>query len=703
MNTPAPALHRILIVDDTASIHLDFAKILALPPADAAARDALATAVFGDTEPAPAPSPPRYDLDAAYQGAEALELVQRALAAGRPYALAFVDMRMPPGWDGLETIGHLWAADPELQIVICTAYSDHTWSTIRERLGQSSNLLILKKPFDHVEVLQLAHSLTTKWELASAHRARLDELDRAVRHRTDELVQSEARFTAAFNASPIAQAILAHEPGFAILAVNRAFESLFHTTPAELARTTTDNFGRGVDPERWRALLERVVTGEEIDDYPFVFRLPGEPERHIRCVGRRIQLNGRLCSIWLLRDVTQQLELEQQLRQSQKLDAIGQLSAGIAHDFNNILTAIQGYAGEIRHLAREEEVRRMAVPIQTAATRAAALTRQLLVFARKQILQPELADLNEVFAELRPLLRRLIGADIEIRWNIPANLPRVVADIASFEQVVVNLVVNARDAMPRGGCIEIAARPLTVDAEAARRQIDARPGDFIEISVADTGTGIAPETLPHVFEPFFTTKEPGKGTGLGLSTVYAIVHQQGGWVTVKTQPGAGTTFTLYHPVAPAAPTVEPPAAPGAPGAPVAQRGAGRFGRALVAEDDEIVRELLPKVLANERIPSDVAPNGRAALELWRQSPGAYDLVITDMVMPGGISGLALLHEIRTLNPGVPAILMTGYSNLLADRPDALSAIPGPPPRVLLKPFHPCDFAAALAEIAPPAA
>jgi len=696
MKPPAAPVYRVLIVDDTASIHQDFTKVLATPAAaNRTTLDDLAGAVFGDAPPAAAMPHPIFELHSAFQGAEALQLVRRAVAEDRPYSVAFVDMRMPPGWDGLETTSQLWSVDPDIQVVICTAYSDHSWASISERLGRSHNLLILKKPFDHVEALQLAHALTHKWELTRAQRAQVAALDRTVHERTHQLATAEQRFTEAFNATPIPQAIVAHDPAFEVLAVNDAFRRDFNLSLADVAHVTPETFGRGLDPSRWRSLVARVVAGEHVDDYAFVYHPQPGVERHLRCSARATTIDGRRCSIWLIRDVTQQLETEQQLRQSQKLEAVGQLSAGVAHDFNNLLTVIHGYTSELLATNPSAEIRRMLEPVQTAASRAASLTRQLLVFSRKQVTQPELVSPNAILDELRPLLRRLIGTDIEFVWEIAPALPPIMADPASLEQIIVNLVVNARDAMPNGGRIHVSAARVTVGPETIARQIDARPGEFIQVSIADTGTGIPPEVLPRIFEPFFTTKDAGKGTGLGLSTVYSIIHQHGGWISVHSTPGSGTTFTFFHPtVAVPAPDFPADAAPAL--APTA-RSPRAIRRVLIAEDDPVVYELLAAVFARKGIACDLAMDGVAALAYWRSRPDDYDLVVSDMVMPKGISGLRLIREIRGQRPQLPAILMSGYSAVLAD-PTVLNDVPGGPPKLLLKPFFPDDLLTAMNEV-----
>jgi PAS domain S-box-containing protein len=311
---------RVLIIDDTVSIHDDFAKVLAPPPVNAAVDD-LANALFGTS--ATTVHAPIFELEFATQGQAAVALVERARDEQRPFAVAFVDMRMPPGWDGLETISHLWAIDPDVQIVICTAYSDHSWASITERLGRSHSLLVLKKPFDHIEALQHAHALATKWSITRHHRAHLAQLDDLVTQRTSQWRAAEVRFSEAFTASPLAQAIVALDR-FEILEANEALEKQFFLSAEDLRALTPETFGHGVDPAKWRGLLELLGRGEVVYEHAFVFQPPAPmPARHFRASARAIRVDGRPASIWILRDVTPQVEADQELRQPEKIETIG--------------------------------------------------------------------------------------------------------------------------------------------------------------------------------------------------------------------------------------------------------------------------------------------------------------------------------------------------------------------------------------------
>ena len=680
---------RILIIDDTPTIHDDFRKILTPLVQTNPQVDTLAAAIFGHADPTtPAV---RFELESAVQGQTGLALVQDALAEGRPYALAFVDMRMPPGWDGLETIRRLWAVDPQLQVVICTAYSDHSWSAITERLGKSDNLLILKKPFDNVEVLQLAHALTRKWRLARDIEAHVSGLDDLLCARTEELRRAEEGFTTAFEASPLAQALVSLDNP-KVIAINGAFEKTMALKRSEAIGLTPDSFGRGFDPTRWKNLLAHLAGGGSIDDHACIYHPTPGVTREMRCSARPLIIRGEAHSIWVLRDVTEQIETERQLRQSQKMEAIGQLAAGVAHDFNNLLTVIQGYTSELLAQNNDPNTRDMIEPVQAAATRAANLTRQLLIFSRKEVAQPQQLNLMVVFKELRPMLRRLIGTHIDVQWNVPEKLAPIMADPANFEQIVVNLVINARDALPDGGRIEIAARNCTLEAGAAALDPDARPGNYVEVSVIDNGTGIRAEILSRIFEPFFTTKEAGKGTGLGLSTVHSITRQQGGWIQVKSEVGKGTTFTVYHPV------IESPHGSedrDSHANDSARSGHDEYRNVLVVEDDQTVKSLLSNIFKRHNIRHTLAADGVIAQEIWRTANPPFDLLVTDIVMPNGVNGIRLARTLRESNPDLGVVLTSGFSELLFDSTNL--QMPGNPPKILQKPFSPDDLLSAMTE------
>jgi PAS domain S-box-containing protein len=353
-------------------------------------------------------------------------------------------------------------------------------------------------------------------------------------------------------------------------------------------------------------------------------------------------------------DITERLGLEAQLRQAQKMESVGQLAAGVAHDFNNILTIIQGHAGLLNgESSLDSGLAESARQIALAAERAANLTRQLLMFSRKQIMQPQLLNLNEVAGNLSKMLRALIGGHVTLKLETPDDLPPLCADPGMMEQILVNLCVNARDAMPRGGAIVVHTRFIEIDDGYVQRHPEARPGNFVCLSVSDTGHGMDRATLARIFEPFFTTKEIGKGTGLGLATVYGIVKQHQGWVEVESQVGQGTTFKVFLPIATkAAPShrdKKPKEIPGGD------------ETILVVEDEPALRELVQEILEKKGYRVLEAATGPQALKIWDEHKDDIDLLLTDMMMPEGVSGRDLAERVLQDRADLKIIYSSGYS------------------------------------------
>jgi signal transduction histidine kinase len=563
------ANRRILIVDDNAAIHEDFRKILAPENADSRAIDDLESLIFGD---AASDSQMHFELAYAHQGQEALARVEEANAAGRPFALAFVDIRMPPGWDGVETISRIWAIDADLQVVICTAYSDYGWEAISERLGQSDRLVILKKPFDHVEALQLAHTMTNKWNVTRHARLRTEDLETMVVKRTAALEAAQER-----------------------------------------------------------------------------------------------------------------------ARQTYKMEAVGRLAAGIAHDFNNVLTVIQGYASrQLTRAARDAEITEAFTRIIHAAERAADLTRQLLAFSGKQVMHTRLLRLNEQIERLEPLLRPMLTERVELRLDLAASLPPVVADPTNLDEIIINLAMNACEAIPKAGIVTI--KTAIEEIPAARIPATASgsaPGPHLRITVSDTGIGMNAETASHIFEPFFTTKEMGQGTGMGLCTVLGVVQQHRGWIDLETRLDHGSSFHIYLPAAEEA-AIAPVLAP----APLETlRGTGTV---LIAEDEEAVNMLAACTFEEHGFKVLTALSGVEALKLWESHADEIVLLFTDMVMPGGVSGHDLSQQLRSQRPELPVIFSSGYSRDLLDGGMQLEE----GVNYLPKPYRPGDLSTLLANFFP---
>ncbi len=357
-------------------------------------------------------------------------------------------------------------------------------------------------------------------------------------------------------------------------------------------------------------------------------------------------------------DITEMQTLEAQFRHAQKLESVGQLAAGVAHDFNNILTVIQGYADLLQ--GRYDGDAALTSPlkqISNATRRASALTRQLLMFSRKQVLQPKIIDLNSVLRNLSNMLTRLLGEDIAFEAKYAPSLPALEADTGMLEQVIMNLAVNSRDAMPKGGQLLIATSSLEVDAAYVQQHPDSRTGHAVRLSVTDTGSGMDRKTMERIFEPFFSTKEVGKGTGLGLATVYGIVKQHQGWIEVKSEVGVGTTFEIYIPASRSGEVAvsDVPATP-------AQMVKGAKETVLLVEDEPILREWVKEVLQECNYQILEAGSGVEALKAWDEHNGNISLLLTDMVMPEGMTGRDLARQLRIRQPTLKVIYTSGYSS-----------------------------------------
>jgi two-component system, cell cycle sensor histidine kinase and response regulator CckA len=389
--------------------------------------------------------------------------------------------------------------------------------------------------------------------------------------------------------------------------------------------------------------------------------------------GRAIRLIGTV------QDITDRRLLEDQLRQSQKMEAIGRLAGGIAHDLNNALTAIAGYSElALSAVPGDHPARADVQEIRRAAERAASVTRQLLAFSRKQLLEPRLFDLNETVGSIARLLSRIVGHDIRIHTRLSRDIRPILGDPGQVEQAIVNLAVNARDAMPSGGDLTLTTSRETIDETFARTHVPMPAGEYIVLCVTDTGQGMSSETKARIFEPFFTTKAPGKGTGLGLSMVYGTLKQIGGFIFVDTESGRGTTFNLYFPPAPDAVLL-----------PSLERGAvlpeARRYTLLVAEDEDAVRHLVASALREERYTLLLTSSAEEALHIADTHEGPIDLLLTDAIMPGK-SGVTLAQTLVDRWPSLRVIFMSGYT----DEDLSIAGIQTPAP-ILQKPFTPRDL------------
>ena len=483
--------------------------------------------------------------------------------------------------------------------------------------------------------------------------------------------------------------IFALSPEGTIASLNPAFETI---TGLPREEWVGQPFERLVHPEDLPLALEllgRVVRGELRPASQFRVRT-AKGDYRVGEFSATPQLHeGRLVGILGIgRDVTERVQLEQQLRQAQKMEAVGRLAGGIAHDFNNILTAITGYADLLlEDLGATDPRRQDADEIHKAADRAAGLTRQLLAFSRQQVLQPTVLEVNKLVSDLEKMLRRLLGEDVELGTRLAPTTGRVKADPGQLEQVIMNLAVNARDAMPNGGKLTLETGNVDLDEAYAADHYPARAGPFVLLAVSDTGIGMSEETQAHMFEPFFTTKEKGKGTGLGLATVYGIIKQSGGFIWVYSEVGHGTTFKLYLP------RVEELAERASQPAQARARAGRGTETVLVVEDEAPVRSVARQVLERHGYTVLEAPSAEAALDIATRYSGIIHLLLTDVVMPG-LNGRELASRLATLRPDARVIFMSGYTDDAVTRHGVLE----PGSAYVQKPFTPDAIARKVREV-----
>ena len=695
-------MHRILVIDDNPAIHNDIRKILARPEPGSTSLEDAETLLFGET----VEEDKRifFDIDSAFQGQEGLELVKRALDAKNPYALAFVDVRMPPGWDGIETISRIWEVYPELQVVICTAYSDYSWEDITRKVGRSDSVLILKKPFDNIEVLQMAHALTKKWFLTQEAKSQLLNLDKMVSVRTEELQVankrlteeiaerseaedqlrlSEERFGKAFKSSPVPMSLQSLSD-YRYLDVNDAYLEMTGYDRADMIGSNSIE-KLWVDKEVRAEIFGQLRGGKSVRNVETKIRRKNGEVRTTLLSAEQICLGTESYALISESDISSRLQLESQLRQAQKMEAIGHLAAGVAHDFRNILTVIQGHAN-LRLLSPniDPKMAESLTQITEAVERASNLTRQLLAFSRKQIMQMEVVSVSKVVENLTSMLSRLIGEQVTLKCSLMEELPLIEADVCSVEQVIMNLVVNARDAMPGGGQLVIATGFLEVDSEYAANHTEAVTGSYVCLTVRDTGCGMDDLTKSRLFEPFFTTKEVGKGTGMGLATAYGIVKQHNGWIDVESKLKGGSTFTVFLPTTRKnQQKVEKKSAP--------SQALGGKETILVVEDEEPVRRFVSDLLKEYGYNVRIASNGVEALDVWKENSREIDLLLTDVVMPQQISGLELADRLIKDKNELKVIYTSGYSIELLDHHFGSR----PTVNFLPKPYHPLKLAEAV--------
>ncbi len=570
-----------------------------------------------------------------------------------------------------------WASNPDQALALIAA-REHDVYLIDYRLGDRNGLEVLQEAQKlgvAAPVIMLTGQGEPEIDLAAMHAGAADflikgemtarSLERAVRYAIErKRAEQEIKKLAAFprrNPNPVVEFTKGGVISYSNAAANNMARSLGQKSvvsmlPGDVAHAVRDCLRSGV------ARHMQATHGARSFAWTFV----PVPESDL--------VHGYAS------EITERLNLEAQLRHSVKMEAVGQLAAGVAHDFNNILTIIQGHTNLI--LSTRQADTSLTNPLKQvclAADRASSLIRQLLMFSRKQVMQPRHLDMAEIITGVTRMLQRVMGEDVAVEVLSAAALPRVYGDAGMIEQVLMNFAVNSRDAMPRGGKFILVTTAQSLDSASSLLNPEARAGDFLCLSVSDTGCGMDGGTLNRIFEPFFTTKEVGKGTGLGLATVYGIVKQHHGWIEVESEVGVGTTFRVFLPV------VVKPAAVAHPFemAPVQ----GGCETILVVEDEHALRELVTEILMMFGYKVVSAETGVQALKVWEKHKADIDLLLTDMVMPEGVSGRELAERLLDEDPALKVIYTSGYSPGMAGKDLALlegfNFLPKPYPPVRL--------------------
>jgi PAS domain S-box-containing protein len=492
----------------------------------------------------------------------------------------------------------------------------------------------------------------------------------------EALRQSEERFSRAFRLSPVAIA-LSTLPEGRFIDVNESFLQTFDFSRELVIGRTASELSLWENDEDLVRISKMLKEGLAVCGMECKFRTRSGGSRVALVFVEKIELSNSTCAIFITHDITDRLNLESQLRQAQKLEAVGRLAAGVAHDFNNLLTVIQGHTQLA--MARNDVTpgqSKSLEAVSSAAQRATMLTRQLLTFSRQQPMEAEPLELNRAVSDLTKMLMLLVSEKVDLKYDFGAGLPTISADVTMLEQVVINLAVNACDAMPTGGSLTIGTRAVDIDEAYVKNVPESRPGRFVCLAVSDTGFGMDAATQAKVFEPFFTTKSVGKGTGLGLATVYGIVKQHQGWIQLTSEVGKGTTFQIYLA---ADETVKTETKPGTPKA--SNRPPQGNETVLVVEDEEAVSYVVQSGLRQHGFRVLHAANALQALQIYNEENGQIDLLLTDMVMPRGMSGRELAANLKALKPDLKVVYTTGYSREAIgpdiDLRDGLNFLPKP--------------------------
>lgn len=646
---------RIIVIDDDLEIRKVYNAVLCPEQYDSDSALQQMKKLLSTHQKGHAAEKIRFDLTFASQGQEGFELVQKALGNDAPFSVAFIDVRMPPGWNGKETATRIRQIDPRIEIVIVTAYSDHTMEEIVRCVGTPEKLLFLRKPFDPEELMQMALSLSEKWNLAKREDetqkalAKSEERFRDLIETTNDMVwETDAKGYFTY-CSPVCENIYGFPPE------EMKGKSLFDMISSSVAADEFKGFfTQCADDASAFHSVERPVLHK--DGQLIYIETSGAPV--IGIDGKTTEFRG------IDRDITERkhfeserLKLEAQYRQSQKLEAIGTLAGGIAHDFNNILSGIIGYTELVAsQMPKGSSEKDMLFQVLEASGRASALVKQILTFSRQTEQEIRPINIQPIIKEVLKLLRATIPSTIEIRQSINTTSDTVMADPTRIHQLVMNLCTNAAHAMEvSGGSLLLGLDAIEITEDLVKQYPDLNSGPYIRLMVRDTGAGIEPEIIEKIFDPFFTTKKDGKGTGLGLAVVHGIVKSYGGKIYVNSDRN-GTLFNILLPRVIDASVGEEKNVPATP-----PTGTEHI---LFVDDEDCLVDIGTKILTNLGYQVTTTTSSVEALKIFTDAPDDFDILITDMTMPK-MTGDQLAKKILAIRPEIPIILCSGFSESMS--------------------------------------
>jgi two-component system cell cycle sensor histidine kinase/response regulator CckA len=590
--------------------------------------------------------------------------------AERAVDIILLDLGLPDA-QGLSAVRRAQAAAPGVPLVVLTGLDDESTATLALQEGAQDYLIK-----GQIETRSLLRALRYAIERKLMEEALSVEKEQ-VRRSLVYLTASEQRYRTLLESAKDAIAVLT--PDGIVREMNQRWVEILGLPPEQLVGHQVRDFVPNGENDENARTFDRAIVSHAPRSEPVEIATADGSNVLMELSNTTIDVAGEQLVLTIGRDVTERYQLEKQLRQAQKLEVLGQLSGGVAHDFNNLLTVILGASDILlTDLGPDDPSRAEVLEIKKAGGRAAGLTRQLLAFSRKQVLQPTVLDINALIVGMEPMLRRLVATHVDLVVSLGIEVGAIKIDATQLEQLVVNLVVNAADAMPRGGKLTVETSNVTLDQHYRKHHLPVVPGDYVVLAVSDTGVGMDEATSQRLFEPFFTTKEVGKGTGLGLATVYGIVKQSGGDIWVYSEPGRGSAFKIYLPQVTTAAVA---AAVKLSRAPQVARGGSET--ILLVEDDEAVRRLARLSLERSGYNVVEAENPKEALKVAGQFSGQIDLLLSDVIMPES-EGLPLFQRLVEVRPGLRVLYMSGYADEAVVRHGIV--VEGTP--FLQKPFTP---------------